>query len=191
MRNLILLFAGLLLAGCATRTHRFDGIGADGTPGREVRYILESEDGREGLITLRMSGKAHDRIDGRETDVVRLTVVVDNYAHDGPVELPLEGAKLMDDQGREWQSLSVIRPPGSTGDVASVAGSRRESFTFVYDAGAAGALRPTGSLTFDWSYRVRGAVVEHATRFLPVRIERQTVYWSGGFIIGGGYWNAP
>ncbi|NRA94956.1 MAG: hypothetical protein HRU14_01980 [Planctomycetes bacterium] len=109
MRRLPIMILLPLLAGCATRTYRFDGVGADGSTGREVRYVLESEDGPEGVITLRVKGKAHDRLGERETDTVRVVVTLDNGSEDA-VEIPLDGLVLSDDAGRKWNRVATSVP---------------------------------------------------------------------------------
>ena len=175
-----------LLAGCATRTYRFDGVGADGSTGREVRYVLESEDGPEGVITLRVKGKAHDRLGERETDTVRVVVTLDNGSEDA-VEIPLDGLVLSDDAGRKWNRVATSVPEGAS-ETTMIAGARqRLSYELLYDAGAPGALKTTGSVTCDWTYRFRGQETSHQSRFLPVRDERRSAYWSGGFWYGHRY----
>lgn len=168
------------------RTYRFDGVGADGSTAPEVRYVLESEDGREGTITIRMKGKTYDQLGERETDTVRVIVTLDNASGDA-VEVPIDGLVLSDDEGRKWNRVTVLVPEGAS-EAAMVAGARqRLSYEVLYDAGAPGALKTTGSVTFDWRYRFRGQETRHQSRFLPVRIERRSVYWSGGFWYGHGH----
>ncbi len=186
MRLLPILILLPLLAGCATRSYRFDGVGADGSTGREVRYVLESESGQEGAITIRIKGRAYDKVGERETDTVRIVVVLDNMSDDA-VEIPLDGVALKDDEGRTWNRVSVAAPADAPPTMMVGVARERTSYELLYDSGGPGALNTTGSVTFDWAYRFRGQETRHQSRFLPVRIERSHVYWSGGFWYGYGH----
>jgi len=187
MRRLLIFSCALLLAGCASRTYRFDGVGADGSRGREIRYVLASDDGNEGSITLEARGRAYDRLGERETDTLRVTIVLDN-ASDDDIEVPIDGLALTDDEGRTWHRVQVIGMGDAPAPSPLVAPAQaRTSYQLLYDAGAPGSLRTTGSVILGWSYRFRGQTTGHESRFLPVRIERRT-YWSSGFFYGdGGY----
>jgi hypothetical protein len=67
----------------------------------------------------------------------------------------------------------------------SVAPRERTTIEMYYDTGAPGALRTTGSVTLDWSYRFRGQETRHQTRFLPVRYEtRPAVVYRVGYYYG-------
>ena len=183
MRSLPFVILLSLLAGCSMRTYRFDGVGADGSTVREVRHVLESDAGREGAITISMGGKTHDKVGDRETDTVRVTVVLDNASED-TVELPLEGLTLKDDEGRAWNRVSVSFPAGASETTMAAGAHQRASYEVLYDAGAPGALKTTGSVTLDWGYRFRGQETRHQSRFLPVRIERRPVFFPGGVLYG-------
>ena len=186
MRRFIILCCAALLTGCASRSYRFDGVGADGSTGREIRYVLESEAGNEGSITVQARGRAHARLDDRETDTLRVMFVLDN-ASDDSLEIPLEKVTLTDDEGRGWRRARVAGPFESEGEgppQALLAPSHaRTSYELLFDAGAPGSLKTTGSVTLGWSYRFRGQSTDHKSRFLPVRIERRG-YWSGGVYFG-------
>jgi len=187
---LTLLVAAFLASGCASRSYRFDGVGPEGTRGRQVRYVLESGAGNEGSITLAARGRAYEEVGGRETDTVRVRVTLDNASDDALV-VPLEGVELRDDEGRTWQRMDDPLADGTPGSAIEAAPRSRISVDLLYDAGAPGTLRTTGSVQLGWGYRFRGQDTRHSTRFLPVRREYGRVSWSLGFGYGHGGWYGP
>lgn len=185
---MMILCCALLLTGCASRSYRFEGVGADGRTGREIRHVLTSEAGDEGVITLEARGRAYTEVAGRETDTIRMTLVLDNRSEDA-IEVPLDQLALVDDEGRQWRRAEIagadlVGPDGGPPQVLVAPAKARTSFEVLYDAGAPGSLRTTGSVTLGWSYRFRGQTTSHESRFLPVRVQR-TTYWGGGLYYGG------
>jgi hypothetical protein len=183
MKAIVVVICGLALTGCASRGYRFDGVGGDGSLVPAVSYILESEDGREGTVVVSAHGRAYEEVEeGWETDVVRIRIVLDNLSHD-PLAVPLDDVLVFDDEGRAWGLLRTTGPQGVETDLHGPPGTR-STYDLLFDGGAPGALRTTGSISLDWAYRFRGIVIRHRTRFLPVRVERSSVVWGTGFWYG-------
>lgn len=179
LANLFLLLPLVFLApGCATsRSFVFEGVGEDGRAAPDVRYVLSSTAGNEGSVTLDARGRAFDIVDGRETDTVSVRLTVDNASTD-PLDIPLDALVLTDDQNRVLKRLEMDLPKAPVGGDSArtlrIDPSTRTTLDFLYDLGASGVLRSTGSVSFDWRYLFRGQSVQHRTRFLPVRYYRST-----------------
>lgn len=183
---LLLICSVTLVSGCSMSTVRFDGVGPDGTTGREVRYVLESDAGNEGSVTVSAKARRRDEVSGRETDTMRFRITVDNASTD-PMHVPLAKISVRDDAGRQWRQVSVAAPEGSGTDDLVAPPQARTSIDLLYDAGAPDTLKTTGSVTLDWGYRFREQETTHATRFLPVQFRRSHVTWSTGFWYGWGH----
>lgn len=183
--SLLVLVVSLgVLGGCASRTWRMEGVGPNGELGREVRYVLESDAGNEGSVTVAARGRARDQIDGRSTDTLRVWMTLDN-ASDDPISVPSERLIAKDDQGRQLVRLSALAPGPPASDIV-IGPRQRATVELLYDLGAPNALPSTGSLTIDWTYRFRGKEIGHSTRFLPVRYYAAPPAYQVGFGYGYG-----
>lgn len=180
--------AATLAGGCATSAVHFEGAGGDGRLAPEVRYVLESDEGNEGSVTVHVHGWQHVDLDGRSTDTLRCFLTIDNASPD-PLTLPLDLVSVRDDQQRRFRKVESVmdrEPAGAAPDRTFTVGPReRTTVEALFDAGAPGALRTTGSIFVDWAYRFRGQETRHETRFLPIRIHHHThVVYHSGFWVG-------
>ncbi len=187
----LLLLIPILLPGCASSHVFMEGVGPDGRTAPEVRHVLQSAAGNEGSVTVRLHGTRGGGIDGRLTDLLHIQLTVDNASAD-PVELPLAALLVTDDTQHALARIQATLPAGSPAEAALVGPHTRATADLLYDVGAPGALRTTGSILIEWTYRFRGQEARHTTRFLPVRYAHHhhvaTTSWYVGPVWYGPAW---
>ncbi|HMS17720.1 MAG TPA: hypothetical protein PKA37_12825 [Planctomycetota bacterium] len=161
----------LAVSSCSSSPRRFDAVGDGGELGGEARVVLRSETAEEGSIRVDAVGRPAETVDGVDTDAIALRFVVENNSSD-VIALELSKIGLTDDAGSHWRFYGML----GTRDGESQAGQivieprSRRTVELLFEGGALGVLRSTGSVRAEWSYAFRGRSFSHQHRFLPRRV---------------------
>ena len=178
-----------ILVGCSHSSRRFDAVSESGDLGGEARVILESSVGEEGTIVMDLIGAREETLDGIDSDVARMRIIVDNGSTDA-VSVPLSSIRLTDDAGRVWRQYGLMgtsEGEAQQGHLVVEPHSRR-SVEMLFDSGATGILRTTGSLTAEWDYSFRSQQFSHRNRFLQRRYRTYSSSSWVGFGLHDPFW---